>query len=70
MAQYDTIFKHGTLVNHDGRHQADIAVSSGRIVAIGDLGAATAGEIFDCTGLHLLPGVIDTQVHFREPGLE
>jgi len=69
MAQYETIFKNGTVVNHDGVHQTDIAVSDGRIVALGDLGPASAGEVVDCTGLHILPGVIDTQVHFREPGL-
>ena len=70
MAQYDAIFKNGTVVNHDGIHKADIAIAGGRIAAIGDLGAATAAETVDCTGLHVLPGVIDTQVHFREPGLE
>ena len=69
MAQYETIFKNGTVVNHDGVHQTDIAVSNGRIVALGDLGPASAGEVVDCMGLHILPGVIDTQVHFREPGL-
>lgn len=69
MAQYETIFKNGTVVNHDGVHQTDIAVSDGRIVALGDLRDASAAEIVDCTGLHVLPGVIDTQVHFREPGL-
>ncbi|HEV2514845.1 MAG TPA: dihydroorotase [Devosia sp.] len=69
MAQYETIFKNGTVVNHDGVHQTDIAVNDGRIVALGNLGTASAGEIVDCAGLHVLPGVIDTQVHFREPGL-
>lgn len=69
MAQYETIFKNGTVVNHDGVHRTDIAVNDGRIVALGNLGAASAGEVVDCTGLHVLPGVIDTQVHFREPGL-
>ena len=69
MAQYQTIFKNGTVANHDGIHRADIAVNDGRIVALGDLDAGSAGEVIDCTGLHILPGVIDTQVHFREPGL-
>ena len=69
MAQYETIFKNGTVVNHDGVHRTDIAVNDGRIVGLGDLGAASAGEVVDCSGLHVLPGVIDTQVHFREPGL-
>ena len=69
MAQYETIFKNGTLVNHDGIRRADVGVRGGRIVALGQLGADSAGETIDCTGLHILPGVIDTQVHFREPGL-
>jgi dihydroorotase len=69
MAHYDTIFKNGTVVNHDGVHRADIGVTGGRIAALGDLSMADAAESIDCTGLHILPGVIDTQVHFREPGL-
>lgn len=69
MAHYDAIFKNGTLVNHDGIHATDIGVSGGRIAALGDLSAAGAAQTFDCRGLHILPGVIDTQVHFREPGL-
>src|SRR5262249_1596897 len=47
----------------------DIALKDGRVAALGALGSATAAEIIDCKGLHILPGVIDTQVHFREPGL-
>lgn len=69
MAQYDTIFKNATLVNHDGEGLADVAVRAGRIAALGDLSGDSAREIVDCAGLHILPGVIDTQVHFREPGL-
>jgi dihydroorotase len=66
---FDVILKSGTVVNHDGEGERDIAISGGRIAAIGALGAAGAGEVIDCKGLHILPGVIDTQVHFREPGL-
>ena len=40
------------------------------VKAIGDLSTASAETVFDAAGLHVLPGVIDTQVHFREPGLE
>ncbi|HEY0219924.1 MAG TPA: dihydroorotase [Afipia sp.] len=70
MAQtFDTILKGATVVNQDGEGVRDIAVSNGRIAAIGSLGGASAGEVIDCAGLHVLPGVIDTQVHFREPGL-
>jgi dihydroorotase len=65
---YDVIFKGGTIVNQDGEIARDIGVSGGRIAAIGDLSRASAGETVDCRGLHILPGVIDTQVHFREPG--
>src|SRR6266571_4252371 len=70
MAQrYDLILKGGTVVNHDGEGVRDLGVSRGRIAALGDLSRAAAGEVSDCRGLHILPGVIDTQVHFREPGL-
>ncbi len=65
---YDVIFKGGTIVNQDGEIARDLGVSGGRIAAIGDLSGASAGETVDCRGLHILPGVIDTQVHFREPG--
>ncbi len=67
---YDVIYRRATVVNHDGVGQRDIAVSNGRIAAIGNLPRGAAGEDIDCCGLTILPGVIDTQVHFREPGLE
>jgi len=70
MAHYDAIFKNGTIVNQDGIHPGDIGLRGGRIAALGALGAESADTVTDCTGLHILPGVIDTQVHFREPGLD
>jgi dihydroorotase len=66
---YDLILKGGTVVNHDGEAARDLGVRAGRIAAIGDLARSSAGEVVDCRGLHVLPGVVDTQVHFREPGL-
>jgi dihydroorotase len=70
MAQtFDTILKGGTVVNHDGPGIRDVGITAGRIAAIGSLSGASAGETVDCKGLHVLPGVIDSQVHFREPGL-
>ena len=66
---YDLILKDGAVVNQDGEGLRDIGIRGGRFSAIGDLSRASAGEVVDCRGLHLLPGVIDTQVHFREPGL-
>ncbi|RCS23207.1 dihydroorotase [Phyllobacterium salinisoli] len=67
---FDTILKGGTLVNQDGRGLRDIGIRNGRIAAIGSLDEKSAGATIDCTGLHILPGVVDSQVHFREPGLE
>jgi dihydroorotase len=66
---FDMILKGATVVNHDGVGERDVGVSAGRIAAIGSLSTADAGETIDCRGLHVLPGVIDSQVHFREPGL-
>jgi dihydroorotase len=66
---YDLILKGGTVVNQDGEGARDIGIREGRFAAIGDLSRASAGEVVDCRGLHLLPGVIDSHVHFREPGL-
>ncbi|MGH6814918.1 MAG: dihydroorotase [Hyphomicrobiaceae bacterium] len=67
---YDVVLRGGTVVNHDGAAVRDIGVRAGRIAAIGTLAAARSGETIDARGLHILPGAIDTQVHFREPGLE
>ena len=67
---FDLIIRGATVVNHDGRGERDIGVRGGRIAAIGALAQASSAEVIDAKGLHVLPGVIDTQVHFREPGLE
>ncbi|MGZ5947832.1 MAG: dihydroorotase [Caulobacteraceae bacterium] len=67
---YDLIVRGGEVVNHAGRGLADIGVRGGKVAVVGDLSQASAGEVFDATGLTIMPGVIDTQVHFREPGLE
>jgi len=70
MAHFDLIVRNGTVVTPWGSAQSDIGVREGRFAALGGLGAATADETIDARGLHVLPGVIDTQVHFREPGME
>ncbi len=67
---FDVIFKNATVVNHDGIGARDIGVTDGRIAGLGDLSGADAGESIDCAGLTIMPGVIDSQVHFREPGLD
>jgi len=66
---YDLILKGGTVVNQDGEGIRDIGIRGGRFAALGDLSRASAGEVVDCRGLHVLPGVIDSHVHLREPGL-
>ncbi|MEZ4386216.1 MAG: dihydroorotase [Candidatus Krumholzibacteriia bacterium] len=58
------------LVNEGAIVDADVLVSGGRIAAIGpDLAARPAAQVIDAAGKYLLPGLIDDQVHFREPGL-
>src|SRR5689334_9401054 len=66
---YDLIIRGGVVVNQDGEGPRDVGVRAGRIAAIGNLAGASAAATIDARGLHVLPGVIDTQVHFREPGL-
>ncbi len=67
--QFDMILRRATVVLPGFTGKTDIGIRAGRIAAIGaNLGFAA--HIIDCKGLHILPGVIDTQVHFREPGAE
>jgi len=66
----DLLIRGGTCVTPNGIDEADVGVIGGRIAVIGSLANAKAVEVFEAKGLHVLPGVIDTQVHFREPGNE
>src|SRR5471030_1883028 len=66
---YDLILKGGTVVNQDGEGVRDLAIRAGKFAGVGELSRAAEAETIDCRGLHLLPGVIDSHVHFREPGL-
>ncbi len=68
--RYDLVVRGGEVVNHAGRGLADVAIRDGKVAAIGDVAAGSGAQEIDASGLHVLPGVIDTQVHFREPGLE
>jgi dihydroorotase len=67
---FDLVLHGGTVVNHDGIGLRDIGIRDGRIAALGTVSRESAAHGIDCTGLTILPGVMDTQVHFREPGLE
>jgi dihydroorotase len=66
---FDLKLTGGTVHLPGGPVLAEVGVRDGRIAAIGTA-LGDAGEVIDCTGLDILPGVIDSQVHFREPGLE
>jgi dihydroorotase len=68
--RFDLLLSGGQAFTPGGLVEADIGIRGGRIAAIGALGGADAAERMDLKGLVALPGVIDTQVHFREPGLE
>ncbi|PVX29005.1 dihydroorotase [Sphingomonas pokkalii] len=68
MANVELKLRGGRVHLPSGPAEVDVGVSGGKIVAISAVG--DAGETIDCTGLDVLPGVIDSQVHFREPGLE
>jgi len=67
---HDLVVRGGTLVTSAGLRAADLAVRGGRIVSVDPPGTAPGGEAeLDATGLHILPGVIDTHVHTRHPGV-
>jgi dihydroorotase len=67
---FDLLIRGGICATPSGIAEADLGVRAGRIAAIGNLSGAKAAEVYEAKGLHVLPGVIDTQVHFREPGNE
>ncbi len=66
----DLLVQGGIVMTPSGAERIDVACAQGRIVALGDLRDTwSANTTLDAAGLHVLPGVIDSQVHFREPGL-
>lgn len=65
---YDLLVRGGTCVLPWGEEAADIGVRQGRIAAIGATAADTAAETIEAPGLHVLPGLIDSHVHLRDPG--
>ena len=75
MAEFDLIIKNADIVtfsetkNQMVQERTDIGVLNGKIASLGSLTNQTAAKVIDATHLTVLPGVIDSQVHFREPGL-
>ena len=65
----DLVIRGGTLVTGEGERRASLAISGGRIAAVDrDDAMPEAREIIDASGRHVLPGIIDTHVHLRDPG--
>ena len=68
--QFDLLIRNGKITTSAGANSGDVGIRAGKITAIGDLGSALAAETIEAHNLWIVPGLIDTQVHFREPGLE
>lgn len=75
MPHYDLILKNATVVTYNSKTQqmisetTNVAVLHKKISSLQTTTSDTANEVIDLKGLYLLPGIIDSQVHFREPGL-
>ncbi|MEH7122408.1 allantoinase [Bacillus sp. JJ1773] len=70
MTNYDLIIKNGQIVTADSIIKGDIAIKDGKIIEVsaGKTFEGTADKEINAEGLHILPGLIDTHVHFNEPG--
>ncbi len=69
-AHFELVLRGGTVITPFGALGTDVGVSAGRIAGLGAYSASSAEEVIDARGLFILPGVIDSQVHFREPGMQ
>jgi dihydroorotase len=63
------LVKGGTLVTSRGMESADVLIQGGTIRQVAAGISDGSAELLDARGLHLLPGVLDSHVHFREPGM-
>lgn len=68
--KFDLVLKDGTIMTPKGPLAADLAILNGKIAALGSFKAHETKKTMSCKGLYILPGLIDSQVHFREPGNE
>ena len=64
-----TLIRHARVVLPDEIAEVDVLLDGGTIASIGAPASTRADEVVDARGLHLIPGVVDDQVHFRDPGL-
>jgi dihydroorotase len=65
----DTLIKNAKLVNEGSIVEGDLLISGHRIARMGSHISAQDAQVIDAMGKHLMPGMIDDQVHFREPGV-
>lgn len=68
-SNHRTLFRNASIVLPHEVRTGSVLIQGGTILAVDAGPSASADHVIDCTGLHLMPGVIDDQVHFREPGL-
>jgi len=67
---FDLLVRGAHVVTPEGLVKADLAVAEGRIVRLAPSIDGEAAEVIEAAGLHVLPGIIDSHVHFNEPGRE
>ncbi|MCP3461227.1 dihydroorotase [Bradyrhizobium sp. CCGUVB23] len=65
---FDLLIRNGTCVTPWGEEAAHVGISGGRIATLSATSADTADQVIDASGLHVLPGLIDSHVHLRDPG--
>ncbi len=66
----DLVIKNGWVVTPEATVHGGVGISDGKFVAIGiDESLPDAKEVIDANGRHILPGIIDAHVHFRDPGV-
>lgn len=63
------LIKNGIVVSSVSALRADVLIENGKISQVAPMLQVEAERVIDASGLHILPGVLDPQVHFREPGL-
>lgn len=70
MDKLDLLVKNGEVWTPGGFVEADVAVSGGKIIALGKppVLPETAGHVIDAKGKKVIPGLIDTHTHHRDPG--
>jgi dihydroorotase len=64
-----TLIQNATVIFPDGPDRRSVLIDGAQIADIDPAPQTRVDETIDATGLHLIPGVVDDQVHFREPGL-